>query len=145
MLTESGIKIISADPGTVGEQILHEIAHPKEQPLHHPRSVEAYYRNGDRGCSVATSMGEKLRFLLTTNKKEGLFIRQVEGSTFSLLSEKKILEVGKNLPICRIRGIANQLVAEYVIGCKKSAYGAGFGSAKKSRFDRVLKREHLTL
>lgn len=114
MLTKSGFsKILSATPGSVGEQILRELAKPSQKPRNHERIVNM--SSADRKtleCSVVKN-GRTFRFTLKIGTQEGLFIKEVKGSGYSIRVREHIAEVGRH-PAEEIKNIANQLVGEYI-------------------------------
>lgn len=115
MLSTSGfMKTVSTMPGGVGEEVLRELAKPSQKPRNHERIV--VMSSADRKmleCLVVES-GKNFRFTLKIGTQEGLFIKEVRGSCFSLRVREGIIEVGRGLPTEEIRIIANQIVGEYI-------------------------------
>lgn len=139
MLTVESGKVISAysnKPGDVSERILREIVFPLRKLENNERSCESLSRGKIARCSVLARDGRKIYFTVKFGAREGLIVKEIKGSRFSLRIHENILKAGKNMSPKSIREAASLVVGGYVIGpCR--------GKHHRNRIGAWGKRTHL--
>lgn len=123
---------IYARKGTVGEQILKEIAHPSIKPLRHRRDFGITWIRvwGDDGCEICRGVvsvnGIRTPLVLVRGNRleekppRTLVLEEVPGRCLSLKPESDgngvfILRIGNAVSEKRVKSFAAQVVAAFVI------------------------------
>lgn len=132
---ESIIHTISAEPGTVGERILKEIAHPQREEMiiggeaegtTNERKFSDWLKREDERMEICRGFvvfwkaepKKEVAVTLKLGPLDGLVLEEVEGCTSSFVAEKIgnlfILKVGKDMKGSKIVDAANKIVALYL-------------------------------
>ena len=148
--------VIFAEPGTVGEKVLEQIAHPPDNrgSMKYPRKFGLW--NGEV-CEGSVCAGESRVTvkLVLGERKRGIEIRQVAGRALSLRTtqegEVHVLKIGSLISDSRAADLANKIVATFIChgngwqDRKGDLFSAPHGSApsgkKRKRETGAIRKE----